>query len=130
MSEHGLVLVVDADEQVCDYLSAQFTADGFDTIDAASRQHMQTRARYSQPDALVLGELDDRGAALQALRDLRTGALAHEGLRNRRSQVRILSGALPESLFELREGRINPGWAPRRRWRGAHPEPACSAGRA
>jgi DNA-binding response OmpR family regulator len=65
------LLVAERDDELRDNLIGQLLADGYQPRPARTAAEARCRAGYG-PD-LLLGELDDRTAALRLLRELRSG---------------------------------------------------------
>jgi DNA-binding response OmpR family regulator len=72
MSEPTTVLVAERDDALRDYLIDQLSADGFEAEPALTAAEVRCRAARG-PDLLLLGELEDRLAALRLLRATRSG---------------------------------------------------------
>ena len=92
-----VLLVVERDEQACEFLVGQLLADGFQARGAQSAQQARVKLAHHQPELLVLGELDGPHGQLELLRGLRAGGL--EGL-----AVIVVSSDYSE-LAELRAFR-------------------------
>jgi DNA-binding response OmpR family regulator len=66
------LLVADADDELRDHLTGQLLADGFEACSASTPAEARCRAAHG-PDLLLLGELEQPTAAIELLREIRSG---------------------------------------------------------
>lgn len=67
------VLVIEADAPTRVFVADQLTADGARVATAGSAEHARVRGRHEHVDMIVLGDLEPRPAAVELLREMRTG---------------------------------------------------------
>ena len=73
MKERHALLVAMGDDRSREFLCDQLGADGYAADGAHSAREALTKAGSTPPDALLLGELDSRGEAIELLRQVRSG---------------------------------------------------------
>jgi DNA-binding response OmpR family regulator len=76
MTERTRLLIASADERKLGFLCDQLTADGYTPRRARTSQEVRLKSRHEPPAALLLGELQERGEALQLLGAIRAGGPA------------------------------------------------------
>ena len=99
MNDTPRLIVADSDDQFRDDLVGQLVADGLAAEPARTSAEVRCRAARN-PDLLLLGELDEPTAALELLREIRSG----DGLSSR----------LDPALAVLMLSRLAGEWVPLR----------------